>query len=362
MGRHTDERARVLGPYWVEVRQRWRLIVIHDPKAARPEDRSSTFHYRSEEEAREDRQRIEERICNVTVGMAISAYEQHLAEKETIGYSETLRRIRLFFPDHEMMLTRVTAEKGKKWYDTFRARKIRGNPISVSYHRAALINARSMLTYCVDEMKWLPENPFAKVKGLGKRKSGKRKPTGNELRAWFGFTWARMEAGDRTALGLMLAFAMSLRSSDLTRRVVRDVDMDGTQLNIEDGKTEKSNEPRTIPDKLQPFVRQYIDGRDPLEPLFMRRCKGKLLHLTRRWLEQGMERMCEGAGIPCFCPHSLKSASGTVLAKRGAAANVIVDHLSHEEGATTFRHYVDKSIVDGAQAEQAFKVISGGRK
>jgi integrase len=306
--------------------------------------------------------------------MAINAYEQHLREKETIGYAETIRRLRLFFPDLTMLIGRVTPERGKKWYDAFRERKRGrvkkdGTPrkaadkaISVSYHRATLINVRSMFTFCIEEQKWLRENPLAKVKGIGKRKSGKRKPTGNELRQWYAHTWARVEAGDRTALGLMMAFAMSLRSADLTRRKVRDVDMDGTQLLIEDGKSEKSNEPRLVPDRLQPYVRRLVAGRDPMEPLFFRRCKGKLLHLTRRWLEQGMERTCAAAGVPYFCPHALKGASGTVLAKRGAAANVIMDHLSHEEDATTFRHYVDRSLVDAAQAEQAFRVIAGGKR
>jgi hypothetical protein len=82
-------------------------------------------------------------------------------------------------------------------YDNFRARKITrlkkdgtprkdtGRPISASYHRATLINARSMFTWIIDEKRWLRDNPFAKVKGLGKRKSGKRTLTCNELRQWF---------------------------------------------------------------------------------------------------------------------------------------------------------------------------------
>ncbi len=82
-----------------------------------------------------------------------------------------------------------------------------------------------------------------------------------------------------------MAFSMALRSGDLCRRLVRDVDLGCTQLNIDDGKNEKSNEPRVIPMKLQPYVRQLVDRRDPFEPLF-RTPYTDNGHHTRRWLEE----------------------------------------------------------------------------
>lgn len=356
MARTPDENSRVVGPTWIESRRRWRLIVI-TPTASRPEDRRTVSHHRTEVEANEVKENVEQRLFNVTLQKAIDGYEKHLIDKETIGYSETIRRLRAFFPDLSMMIGRVTPERGKKWYDVFRERKRPdGEPISVSYHRATLINARSMFTWCI-EQGWISDNPLEKVKGIGKRKRGKRLPSANEFRLWFRYTWARVKDGDRTALGCMMALSMSLRSSDLTRRVVRDVDFDGTQLIVENGKSEKSNEPRVIPKKLQPFVLKMIEGRDLSEPLFPRACKGKRLHMSRRWLEQGMERFCEAAGVRYFCPHALKSVSGGILAKRGAAANVIMDHLSHEESETTFRHYVDRSVVDQAEAERVFDLF-----
>ncbi len=96
-----------------------------------------------------------------------------------------------------MLLTRVSDERGRAWYDIFRTRTIEhykkdgtpakdhGRPISASYHRATLINARSMMKYAQKVKKWIRETPFRDIEGLGKRKSGKRKPTGNELRAWY---------------------------------------------------------------------------------------------------------------------------------------------------------------------------------
>src|SRR5205814_2059422 len=106
MPRPTDERARVLGPYWHEGRKQWRVIAIHTPTAARAKDRESTFYYPTEDEAIEAKQQLEEQLSNVTLEMAINAYEQHLKAKQTIGYHETIRRLRLFFPDLTMLVGR----------------------------------------------------------------------------------------------------------------------------------------------------------------------------------------------------------------------------------------------------------------
>ena len=63
-----------------------------------------------------------------------------------------------------------------------------------------------------------------------------------------------------------------------------------------------------------------------------------------------------------MCPHALKSTAGTVLAKRGALANQIAEHLSHEDAeATTMKHYVARADVEQAQISRAFGVIAGGK-
>ena len=71
-----------------------------------------------------------------------------------------------------------------------------------------------------------------------------------------------------SALAIMMKQTMALRSSDLTRRVVRDIDLGGAQLQMSGGKTENSNRPRHIPTILQPFVRELIKDRPPFDPLF----------------------------------------------------------------------------------------------
>lgn len=365
MPRPRNEEARVLGPSLVEIRgvQYWRIIVV-TPDAPDPKKRKLARYYRSENDANEDAQAAREQIVKTrTVALedAITGYEQHLKDKGTIGYEETVRRLRAFFPDLAMFLSRVTPERAGEYYDAFRQRERHdGKPISASYHRAALINARSFVRWCIKQG-WLRDNPFDKVEGIGKRKKGKRKPTGNELQKWFDYVMGRAEKGHDAAIAVMLQFALALRSSDLTRRLVRDVDLNATQLIVEDGKTEESNEPRIIPDDLQPMLRAFVAGRDVMEPLF-KTTRTESGHHDDHWIWQAQERFCRLAKVPHFCPHALKGVSGTILAKRGAAGNAVMDHLSHRKDTTTFGHYVDRKVVEATQAGQAFKLIAGGRR
>jgi integrase len=297
------------------------------------------------------------------VDEAIDAYQQFLREKGTgeVSYNETVRRLRLFFPDRSMPVARTTPERAKGYYEAFRQRlKPNGQPISVDYHRCALINARSFLSWTI-EQGFLSANPLANVKGIGRRNAGKPQHTGDETRKLYSLCLSKAEAGDRAALGVLMALLMALRSGDITRRLVRDVDLDGTVLRVEHGKTRKSNRPRRIPVVLQPMLRGLVKGRDPFEPLFKTPYTNDGHH-TRRWLETAMVKICAEVGVPYVCPHALKGTAGTLLADTGALADQIADHLSHEKVSTTEKHYVARGAFQAAQAERAFGVIAGGKR
>lgn len=355
--------ARVIGPTWLEKQGYWR-IVVHTPEATDPKKRQLARYYRDETDAIEDakaaREQIE-RTRNVATEKAIDSYAQHLQDKGTIGYAETIRRLRLFFEDHaQTAINRVTSERAADLYDAFRARKKRdGDPISVDYHRATLINARSFARWCIKQG-WISSNPFDGVEGVGRRNAGKEQHTGSEVQRFYQWCLERAETGDDAALGVLMALLMALRSSDLTRRLVRDVDLDCTVLRVWDGKTKKSNRPRKIPRVLQPLLRRLVEGRKAFEPLFKATTEDG--HHTHRWLQQAMVRFCEAAKVPYVCPHALKGTSGTLAAEMGELGDRIADHLSHEETGTTRRHYVEAGALEQAQADRALTVIVGGKK
>lgn len=360
-----DTRPTAWGPTWIPSKQRWRVLVVTPTEDGTSRRRSARWFER-EEEAQDFREAVETKLSKfsrVTLEDAIDQYKSHLRESGTlpVSYRETCRRLRIFFPSLSLAVSRVTPERAQLYYDKFRRRlSPTGKPISVDYHRATLINARSFSKWCMGQG-WLALNPFAAVEGIGRRSAGKPQLTGDEIRRLYGHCLARANQGDASALGILMALLMALRSSDLTRRVVRDLDLDGTVLRVAGGKTRKSNRPRTVPEVLRPALRQLVGKREADAPLFPTPYTSSGHH-TRRWLEQAMERHCEAAGVPYVPPHSLKGAAGTILAETGELADRIADHLSHESTATTQRHYVAAGATEDARQQKALRVISGGRK
>jgi integrase len=364
MGRRRDESNRVKGPTWIPSKKRWRIVVIATKPSTGNRERRTRWFDDAElaEVAKEEIEAGFHRLSTITTKQAIEQYREHLKEKGTVevSYNETARRLHLFFPP-SLAVSRITPDRAKSYYEKFRKRaRPDGKPISVAYHRAALINARSFLSWCV-ERGWLSLNPLAGVKGIGKRRSRKQQLTGDEMRKLWAHCLPLAKRGDRAALGVLAAWLMALRSADLCRRLVRDVDLDATQLRIEDGKSEESNEPREIPEVLKPLFRKLAKGRPPFEPLFKTPYTASGHH-TRRWLEEAMVRFCRAAGVPYVCPHALKGQAGTILARKGVPGNEIAEYLSHTDEAISKRHYIKPGAMAAANSRAALKVIAGGRR
>ena len=365
MPRRRDDRARVLGPTWIKSREYYRVMVI-TPSPNGGACRRSTRWFTDKAEADDFAEAVEKKLARfvtTTIDDAITDYQQHLHDSGTlpVSYRETIRRLRLFFPSLALAVSRITPERAGSYYEKFRQRKRPdGEPISVDYHRSALINARSFCKWCVSR-EFLAANPFAEVDGIGRRRSGKAQLTGDEIRRLYSYCLVRAQDGDAAALGVLMALLMALRSSDLTRRVVRDLDLDATVLRVSEGKTRRSNRPRTIPSVLRPMLRELVRGRAAGAPLFPTPYTDSGHH-TRRWLEQAMDRFCSAADVPYVPPHSLKGAAGTILAETGELSDRIADHLSHESPATSERHYIAPGALEDARIGRALKVISGGKR
>lgn len=361
--------GRVLGPTFLPSRQArgvspWRVLVIAPGEAGEDGGRSTRW-FTDEATAQDYRDEVAARLARLdrtTIGQAIRGFREHLIEKGTgsISYDETTRRLRAFFPDHGLRVARVTPELAEELYIAFRRRLYNGKPISVSYHRAALINARSLFKWCV-RSGYVSANPFATVEGIGKRRRGKAQWTGDEARRFYAYALPLAEAGNVNALACLMSLLMALRSKDLRIRVVRDVDLEGSVLRVYGGKTEASNRPRHVPEVLRPMLVELAAGRDPFEPLFKTPYTDNGFH-TRRWLEQALEKLAKAAGVPPIVPHALKGVAGTLLATTGELSERIRDHLSHEDKATTEQHYVRRGALEEAAARRGMKVITGGKR
>lgn len=369
MPRRKDERKRVLGVYDRGEKyssDRYRIIIV-EPGNGKPLTRDYSTPGQAETAKRivEDewtKQEVEAK----TVNEAIDAYDLHLKEKGTgdISRVETIRRLRLFFaPVLDVQVRYVTASRAAQLYVTRDAGgAIVGGFVvghSVDYHRNALLEVQTFGRWW-RERGWVKESPFAGVKGIGKRKTGKPQLTGDEAhRFLFAALWMGYALDDLGAFVCGLKLALALRQKDLIRRVVRDLDLSGTQLRIENGKSKKSNRPRKVPFIFQQLLRQVAAGRSALAPLFEARTGG--FH-TNTWLRKAAKRVCAAAGVPYVPPHGLKGTAGSVLAEDGELADRIMLHLSHEKRSTTERHYVDADVIEAAQAQRGLAVIQGGKR
>ncbi len=147
--------------------------------------------------------------------------------------------MRLFFDTViDTQLARLTPERTAQLYVDFRVGR------SVDYHRNTLGNAKGFLAWCVAQG-WVQTNALAAVEGVGRRSVGKEQLTGDEARKLHDWCMWRARRGDEAAIGVLMLLLMALRQSDVTKRLVRDVDLDATVLRVSGGKTRRrANRPR----------------------------------------------------------------------------------------------------------------------
>jgi integrase len=288
-------------------------------------------------------------------------------DKQT-SYEETIRRLERFFPDHELHLHGLTQEMGAAYYEAFRARKTaKGSLLSVDYHRNTLIEARSFLRWCKDEMKWIESNPLEGVKGVGRRNKGKPQLRFDEARTWYTTAFELAEKGEHGAVAALMALMMGMRASEIVKRKARDLDDGGhllwigfpeTRLRHLEVKTQKAQRILEVPEELRPYLVRLKEGKGATDLLFTGR-GGKAHH--RDWPNAWVQRICENAGVPNVCAHSMRGLQATVSIVRGLAVRETAEKLGHESSKTTLANYAEPNAVAQARQRAVLHVVRGGR-
>jgi site-specific recombinase XerC len=106
---------------------------------------------------------------------------------------------------------------------------------AVDTHRNALSEAKTFGAWCVKKG-WIATNPLADVTGVGQRNRGKKQLRIDEARKLVDVCLRKANEGDEGAVGVLTAFLLGLRASEVTDRVVRDLDDNGQLLWIEFGR------------------------------------------------------------------------------------------------------------------------------
>lgn len=306
---------------------RWRVVLV----GADGRRVDSTFE--SETEARRVVAATQRRIAAarrsaVTVGEAIDQYEVMMRDEKKnrkTSWAETSRRLRLLFAAHvdlpAAMLTRARCERAYEVLRTEYLSPVTGRALADDSQMNILAEAKTFGAW-LSERKMVSANPLAAIKAKGRRSHhGKTQLRLDEARRWTATAYGLADAGDDGAVAALMALLLGLRASEITARVVRDLDEGGAVLWVPTSKTKAGVRTVEVPDDLRPYLLEQAKGKGPSAPLFTG--TGGRPH-WRDWVRTNVARICRLAGVPKVCAHSMRRSRGSSLTASATIAPPIV--------------------------------------
>lgn len=347
---------RVLGPY--PNRSAFRLIVIQDGT------RKSVV-VATEREAQALKEELQRSLYSPprhTLGELLTEFEGVLrtrrsGERQVDQIVATLAR---FFEDLDRDADKLTTEQARALYqrETERVSERTGRKIAADSHQQTLRLAKGMFRWA-SEQKLVRSDPFAGVSPIGRKRAGKPQLHIDEARRWVQTAMGLAENGDRMAVAALLLLLMGLRASEALLRQVRDVDDDAQVLWIPRGKTARARRRLLVPSSLSPLLRAACAGRGPEELLFPSLTGGRISNAS---MHKKVHKICDLAGVPRVCPHSLRGLHSTLAVQAGVTAEAVAQSLGHTSFAMTARHYADANVVEATRSQRAVAALAPDRR
>lgn len=349
--RERHERAH--GPYPVSDSPdtRWRVIIVG------ADGSRGSRYLETEREARDYIAAYNRNAETRTIDTAVEAYLASQAKRVSEGELRKSTVTREAFHLRKMLdlarngaldLRRLNGKLAKRLYD--------GRSGAVDTHRNGLSVCKAFGRWCLDRG-WLPSDPFAGIKGRGRRKKGKPQLRIEESRRVIDVC-APLLATDDGAVCTLAYLLLSTRNGEVVLAHVRDVDDDGRMFWVPDSKTEAGKRQIEVPAVLQPGLVRLAADRPPDAPLFAHA-------LTRArpqdWAREQVWRICKLAGVQEVGPHGLRGTHATVARTAGATPELVAATLGHASPAiTTGGAYIDKREAEATDRRKAWKVFDGG--
>lgn len=352
MARERKERAH--GPY--EHGQRWRVVIVGATGSRRAES------FETEREALAFVAVVRGQTSTRTVQGAVDAYLQSLRDRgnrpATVTRNEfhlraMLNLVKLGARPLRLVTPKLAAERYAAVMAATEARK--GH--ATDTHRNALAVAKSWGRFCASKG-WLKADPFAELKGIGRRKKGKPQPRVMEARALFARCIRAAEDGDESAIALATVLLLGTRSSEVAERDVRDLDDHGRLLWIPDSKTDTGRRTLIVPAIVRPYLLKLAKGRDPYAPLF-RKAGGD--RGDRHWMHHHAERLAGEAGLTAkVTPQALRGLHGTLAKLAGSTSELVAKQLGHASTDITHAAYITREAAESAQRSAALEALGLG--
>lgn len=352
-----ERTERVHGPYdRGRGKKRWRVVV------SRADGGQDAFGFESEVEAQRCADEARKQSEGRTLTIAVDGYEVDMRERGLA--STTIDRDRRHLDvllaletNGHKMLAWLTPKRAAALYTTLRAKQ------AVDTHRNALRVGRAFGRFAA-ERGWLTVDPFAKVKGIGKRNRGKPQLTIDETRK---LEDACLAERSRESLAVASCFAFGFGASEVVQRRVRDLDDGGRVLWMTKGKNEHRKRSVEVPEYLRAPLLELAANRPGAAYLFG---ESDIDRPSRYWIHYHAVRLCTIAKVPRVTPHGLRGTHSTIALGQAAsslsvaaALAAVREGLGHAPGSTvTETTYVAPGAVQRAKQRATLRVLAGGRK
>ena len=347
--------ARVLGPY--EEKGRWRLIIVEDG------GRRSVF-FPTQEEALKFKSGTEREISRPASRKIADVLVKWHTEKRRTGRCKPqsadhqFERAKSFFASvSEEDIAALTPRRAAALYQeaTERISCKTGTVLAVASHRFDLLMAQCFYRWAV-RRGYVSATPFREVKPIGRVNAGKPQLRIEEARRFTSAAFDYFEEKQNPlAIGALLALTMGLRTSEVLKRVVRDLDDGARCLWIDEGKTVSARRHLEVPELMQPYLRRLAEGKKAEDFLFGSGRNGGPRRRPKMWAM--VQRLCLRAGVPLVCTHSLRGLWATLAVQSGAASHTVAANLGHHSFEVTERHYAQGSAVSNAATARVLGVL-----
>lgn len=334
---------RVHGPY--EHRSKWRIVGV---RADGGRIRRS-FETRAEAQAAVDEIRL--RLGTRTLGSAVRDYLDHLQSRGRRESTLETARYRLTgllrLSERDQPLSWLTAATASALY----AQRV--TEVRPDTHRGELALACAAAEWWAKQG-WITGNAgdaWGGVEPVGTLAAGKDQLRIDEARR---FRDAALADASPAGLACALTLLTGARASEVTDRVLRDVDDGGAVLWVTEAKTKAGVRQLYVPTELRDLLLAHVARR--------RAAAGVSLwgdDRDRHWLGYHVRRLCRVAGVPEVSPHALRGVFATAARLEGAVGEGVARALGQTSERVTKRHYYAPGTVDRVESSAAQRRLAG---
>lgn len=295
----------------------------------------------------------------VTIREAIEQWLRQRAEEgarpvSIVNYRKATEQ---FFAGHQDgLLCDLTPKRAQAMYAALcrRPHQRTGEPLAAQTHQSYLQHSKTFAAWAV-EAGHIPRSPLENVERIGQPNRGKAQLRIDESRRFAAHALREAARGHNGALFALMALLLGLRVGEVLSRTVRDLDDDGKVLWIEDVagftlKTATSRRRVVVPAALRQLLLRRAANAGSAASLLANPA-GRQYSVS--WAGRAVHQLCDRAGVPRVCAHSLRGLHATLAMEAGATSEAVAAALGHSSDTMTLRHYA----APGSQrAQQGRKV------